>query len=146
MPVTAPAPLRTTFRVAVLGPFEVWREDEALGAASWQRSAQTLLKLLVTSPERRRLREEVIDILWPDASPEGGSSNLRYVLHTLRRALGGADPSPIVSDRTWIGLNGSHSWDIDLARFHELTQRSPGDVAAMEELTELYRGEPLPED
>lgn len=134
------------FRVSVLGSFEVWREDRPLGAAGWQRSAGTLLKLLVTSREQRRLRDEVIDTLWPDATPEGGANNLRYVLSVLRRHLGGGDPSPILADRTWVRLNPVHAWDIDLARFEELAGRAAGDSGVMEELAALYRVEPLIED
>lgn len=134
------------FKVTILGRFEVWREDRPLGAAGWQRSVGTLLKLLATSPEHRRLRDEVIDTLWPDATPEGGANNLRYVLSVLRRSLSGGEPTPILADRTWVTLNPACSWDIDLVRFEELAACAAGDSGAMEELAAIYRGEPFIED
>ncbi len=140
------AQTRSRFRVTVLGPFEVCRDDASLDAGSWQRSVQTLLKLLVTSPERRRLRDEVVDVLWPDATPEAGASNLRYVLSLLRRHLRGGDPSPILADRSWISLNPGYTWAIDLARFEDLTAQGASNRETMDELAALYQGEPLVED
>jgi DNA-binding SARP family transcriptional activator len=131
------------YTVLVLGPFGVSRDGIALDTATWQRRSQTLLKLLVASDSGRRLRDEVIDLLWPEAEPEAGGRNLRSVLHVLRRDLGGGDPSPISSEREWISLNPRYEWEIDLQRFEQL---AAGDPQSLEEAMGLYRGEPLLED
>jgi len=134
------------YTVLVLGPFGVSRDGIALDTATWQRRSQILLKLLATSESGRRLRDEVIDLLWPEAEPEAGGRNLRYVLHMLRRDLGGGDPSPILSEREWISLNPRYEWEIDLQRFEHLASGAASDPQSLEEAMILYRGEPLLED
>jgi DNA-binding SARP family transcriptional activator len=144
--VSEPSAATARYTVRVLGPFGVSRDGEALDTGSWPRRSQTLLKLLVTADQSRRLRDEVVDILWPDSGPEAGASNLRYVLHALRRDLGGGDPPPIDLDREWVGLSGRYAWEIDLRRFEELAGQADGSAETIEEAMVLYRGEPLVED
>ena len=57
------------FRVSVLGPFALERDGEPVDTSRWQRRVATLFKLLATSPGHRRSRDEIVDILWPDAPP-----------------------------------------------------------------------------
>jgi predicted ATPase len=102
----------------------------------------SLLISLVTSLGRRRSRDEIIDAMWPEANPQAGASNLRYIMHLLRRNLGGGDPSPVLSERSWIALNPAYRWDVDLERFEELIA-SGQDIACLQEAAELRRGEPL---
>jgi DNA-binding SARP family transcriptional activator len=132
------------FQILLLGPFALYRRGELVDAPSWQRSALTLLKLLATAFEQRRLRDELIDVLWPDALPETGANNLRYVLSVLRRNLGGGDPAPVVSERGWIALNPAYCWDIDLVRFEELLNADGREP--LEQAVRLYRGEPLADE
>lgn len=132
------------FDVLVVGPFALYRDGTPIDAAGWQRKVRSLFRILVTSPERRRSRDELVDMLWPEAGPDAGSRNLRVVLHMLRRGLGAADPPAILSEWGWISLNPAHEWDIDLERFVELAERD--DIADLEEAAGYYRGEPLAED
>jgi DNA-binding SARP family transcriptional activator len=134
------------FDVLVLGPFAVFRDAEALETSGWQRKVHALFRMLVTSPERRRSRDELVDILWPDAQYEAGARNLRVVLYMLRRGLGGCEPSPVLSEQGWIGLSPAHEWDIDLARFETLAAQAGDDIEKLETAAGFYRGEPLVED
>ncbi len=55
-------------RIAMLGRFMVIRGEHKLTRSDWDRQkAATLLQRLAL--ERRLLRDQVIDFLWPDASP-----------------------------------------------------------------------------
>ena len=73
-------------QIAMLGRFMVIRGEHKLTRSDWDRQkAATLLQRLAL--ERRLLRDQVIDFLWPDASPESGANNLYQTLHTLRRFL-----------------------------------------------------------
>lgn len=90
MPIAAaqsgsgPAPLR----IQLLGGFRVGRENGAPVAARWRRTTgRTLVKLLAVAPERVRHREEVMDVMWPEADPATGLRNLRVALHAARHAL-----------------------------------------------------------
>jgi len=136
----------TRFRVRLLGPFQVWREDVPLDVERWPRRSRSLLTLLVTAPDRRRLRDEVIDLLWPDADPAAGASNLRGAVHLLRRGLGDLEPSPILVERGWISLTAASTWDVDLDRFDAPLHASPQDAEALHEALSLVGGEVLPED
>jgi DNA-binding SARP family transcriptional activator len=134
------------FDVLVLGPFVLYRDGRSIDATCWQRKVQSLFRILVTSSDYRRSREELVDLLWPEAAPDAGGRNLRVVLHMLRRGLGGGEPSPVVSEAGWIALNSAHEWDVDLTRFAELSIKAPETIAALEEVAGYYRGEPLVED
>jgi len=139
-------PTLSSFRVLVLGPFTLERDGVAIDTSKWQRRVGSLFKLLATAPDRRRLRDEVIDVLWPDSAPEAGAGNLRIVAHRLRLALGGGEPLPVLSEHGWITLNPAYSWEVDLHQFEEMARPAGDDVAALEKTVALYRGEPLLEE
>jgi DNA-binding SARP family transcriptional activator/class 3 adenylate cyclase len=132
------------FQVRVLGSFELVRDGTAIDTRGWQPRVRSLFLLVATAPGRRRWRDEVIDLLWPDATPDSGSGNLRYTLHMLRRALGNLDPKPVALEQGWIVLNAAYRWGLDLERFEELAS-AHDDVDALEQAVSLYRGEPLTE-
>ena len=133
------------YRALVLGPFALKRDGALVDTSGWQRRIVTLFKLLVTAPDRQRLRDDLIDILWPDASPETGAGNLRMLIHRLRLALGG-DPSPILLEHAWVMLNPAYIWELDLEDLEALAGDPKVDVAALEQAAALDRGEPLVED
>lgn len=112
----------------------------------WPRRAGTLIRLLATTPERRRLRDEVEELLWPETTPEAAASNLRSLLHRVRRSFGPELPPPFVLARGWILLNPACAWEIDLDRFEDLAHCAGEDVALLQEAADLARAEPLPED
>jgi DNA-binding SARP family transcriptional activator/class 3 adenylate cyclase len=132
------------FAVKVLGGFSLTQHGTELPTGSWQPRARTLFTLIATAPRLRRSRDELIDVLWPDAMPDAGASNLRYTVHLLRRAFGNVEPSPLLTQGGWIELNPAYRWDVDLQRFEALASRSD-DPQAMEDAISLYGGEPLPE-
>jgi DNA-binding SARP family transcriptional activator/tetratricopeptide (TPR) repeat protein len=147
-PLRRVTPIRR-FHILVLGPMAVSVNENELDAVKLPRRGGALLRLLATVPDHKRLREEVVDIFWPEASPEAGASNLRSTLQILRQWLGGGEPPPILSERGWVGLNPEFGWQIDLEQFDRLTQ-----LAAKRDLTKdeletaaaLHRGDPLAED
>jgi DNA-binding SARP family transcriptional activator/class 3 adenylate cyclase len=135
-----------TYRVRLLGPFAVVRGDGALDTSRWRRQVGSLFRLLAVTPGKRRMREEVIELFWPDASTEAGAGNLRLLAYRLRQAFGNPDPRPVTSEGDWIALNPAYEWEVDLDRFEELTARGGDDVARLEEAASLVQGEPLLED
>jgi len=135
-----------SFRVQLLGPFALERDDVAIEVGRWQPRVVTLFKLLATAHRYRRSRDEITDLLWPEAAPETGAGNVRLLVHRLRLALGGGDPSPVLSEHGWITLNPAYVWEVDLAQFEKLAAGSGKDIPALVEAAKLYRGEPLTED
>lgn len=137
---------RSHFDVLVLGPCALYRDGAAVDVGGWQRKVQILFRMLATTPDHRRSRDEVADILWPESTSDAGARNLRVVLHMLRRGLGSGEPSPVISEWGWIAFNPAHEWDIDLNRFERLTSQAGDDIVLLEEAAGFYRGEPLVED
>ncbi len=59
-------------RINVLGRFEVIRGEQILTANDWsRRKAATLLQLVAL--KHRLIKDQVIEILWPDTLPESGT-------------------------------------------------------------------------
>lgn len=88
MPGPAGAPGAPQLSLHLLGGFAAVRDDGVEIPRRWRRStAQTLVKLLAVAPELRRHREEVMDLLWPDAPMDAAVRNLRVTLHAARHAL-----------------------------------------------------------
>lgn len=134
------------FDVLLLGPFSLFRDGRPLDTSAWQRKVHSLFRLLLTATDRRRSRDDLVAILWPDTNGEAGSRNLRVVLHMLRKALGAGDIPTILSEWGWVALNPAHEWDCDLDRFEELAASSEQSIAGLEHAAGFYRGEPLADD
>ena len=82
----------TEVRIHLLGGFEVFVDDERVTDDAWpSRRAAELVQLLAVSTGHRRLRDQVIETLWPHLDPEAGGANLRKAAHHARRALGHVD-------------------------------------------------------
>lgn len=79
-------------KVFLLGAFRLerrhepeWQEDTAPG---WQyRSIRALLAYLLTSPGRRRGRDQIMDALWPNLDIENAANRLNSTVHQLRQLL-----------------------------------------------------------
>ncbi|CAN5518009.1 BTAD domain-containing putative transcriptional regulator [soil metagenome] len=79
-------PERLTARL--LGVTEIWVGSRALGAEIWpRRTARALLILLLSTPGHQLRRDEVLETLWPELSPDAALNELYKALHALRRVL-----------------------------------------------------------
>src|SRR5215211_4114730 len=79
-------------RVELLGHFRVTVDGRAVSAGDWRRSRSVaLVKLLALAPGHRLHREQAMDALWPELSPEAAAGNLRKAVHYARRAIGDRD-------------------------------------------------------
>ena len=88
----APAPASSLLRVRTLGGFTVWRGTDAVPADGWsQRKVALLFKCLLSAPGHALHREQLLDLLWPDADRDSGPKLLRQTLYRLRRLLGRPD-------------------------------------------------------
>ena len=79
-------------KVFLLGRFRLERQSEqgwqADTAPGWQhRSIRVLLAYLLTSPGRRRGRDQVMDALWPNLDIENAANRLNGTVHQLRQLL-----------------------------------------------------------
>ena len=130
--------------VAVLGPFEAWLGDRALGHFR-TKSVQALLVYLLVEGGTP-LREWLTELIWPGLPPDAGRKNLRQTLYELRQlvpdvgAQEGSDPVPLVlADRQRIQLNPAAAVDLDLTAFEQ--QVGQGGPEAWAGAVALYRGD-----
>ena len=143
-----------TVRITLLGGFNVFRGDDALPATAWRHrnSGKTLLKVLGVQPDRRLHREQVCDLLWPEADLDSASAQLRKAIHTVRHAL---EPGlQARAESSYLTLSGqilclhpdNVSIDVDEFRRQASDALASDDEAALETAVAAYGGELLPED
>lgn len=91
--------LAIPWRISLLGGLRAERGDNTLTRFRSQKFA-ALLAYLALFPRRVHTREELADLLWPDADVESARGNLRTALASLRRDLEPEDvPSGAVLDK-----------------------------------------------
>jgi DNA-binding SARP family transcriptional activator len=77
--------------VRLLGRFEVRLHGKAI--ERWpSRKARLLLAYLTIERGRTVPKDILVDLFWPDVSPERGSNNLSIAVHQLRSTLSAVDP------------------------------------------------------
>lgn len=144
---------RTSIRIFLLGRFEVVRGEQILPAAVWsRRKAATLLQRLAL--ERRLLKDQAIEALWPETDPAAGANNLYRTLHSLRQTLDaqlgtGVSAEIVGFDDGVLALDES-VW-VDAEAFTGLSGLDPDApperrVDQFERALELYQGELLPDE
>ena len=119
---------------------------------SWGRtSARRLLKVLITQPRHRLLKDQAVELVWPTITAHRGT--LRSTIHALRQVLvtaGGDSMWELLDTRgEMIGLRpGAPIW-IDADAFDAQIVRARGDpdpLPLLREANALYVGEYLPDD
>jgi DNA-binding SARP family transcriptional activator len=74
--------------IELLGTFRVRVGDEVMAAEVWRRrKVRSLVKLLALAPGYRLHREQVMELLWPDADPQAALNSLHQTLYLARRIL-----------------------------------------------------------
>ena len=102
--------------VQLLGGFEVHVDGQQVDPSRWPgRRAADLVQLLALADDHRMLREQVIDALWPQLTPEAGAANLRKAAHHARRAL--ADPESVTLHRGAVALFPARTLTTDVIAF-----------------------------
>lgn len=75
-------------RAHLLGSVRLSVGDRSVPDSVWsRRAARSLLLLLLVTPGHRLPRDRVLELLWPNASPDSADQSLRTAVHLLRRVL-----------------------------------------------------------
>jgi DNA-binding SARP family transcriptional activator len=135
-----------TCAIRLLGGFGVEVNGRQVPSGAWRhRRAADLIKLLALAPEHRLHRDQVMDTLWPDLSPESAGANLRKAIHFLRRALGTTDP--VVIEGGFVALCPDWPVSTDVDAFESAAKDAlQAGARACAEAAALYGGELLPGD
>lgn len=138
LPPTATSLRAAFWRIELLGQVRAVSGDAVITQFG-SRKVVALLARLVLFPRRAHSREELVDLLWPDADLDTGRNRLRQALSTLRRLLeppGGGEF--ILADRQSLRLQPG-SYRCDVSEFEAEVQARHHSAARA-----LYRGELLP--
>ena len=111
-----------------------------------------LFAFLAYHAQRPHLREQLTEMLWPDAEPEAGRNRLKQTLSTLRRQLeppGTPDNSILAADRVHVRLTpaafSTDAHDFETALRNAARADTPeAKSAALLRAVETYTGELLP--
>jgi DNA-binding SARP family transcriptional activator len=132
-------------RIRLLGGLDLRRDEVALPPLGSAR-AESLLAFLLLHQEAPQPRQHLAFLLWPDSSEGQARTNLRHLLHVLRRALSQPDRFLEVTPRTLRWRPDAPCW-LDVAAFDAAVARSErepgGSEAALSEAVELYAGDLL---
>lgn len=116
--IAAPSPL-APLRVISLGRFAVERDGAALPPCN-ARKAITIFRYLLTRRYHTAAKEELMELLWPEAAPERAAHNLQMAISALRRFLDTGTPSYIVWDAGSYRLHADATIDDDSGAFSRL--------------------------
>jgi DNA-binding SARP family transcriptional activator len=132
--------------IRLFGDLDLRYGDRLLSPLASAR-AETLLAYLVLHRDAPQSRQRLAFVLWPDSSEAQARTNLRHLLHDLRRALPDADRFLDVSARTLRWRMDAPYW-LDVAAFEDALGRAQDDatdrgMAALQEAVATYVGDLL---
>jgi DNA-binding SARP family transcriptional activator/predicted ATPase len=137
-------------RIELLGSFRITQEEHPIASLNTKR-LQSLLAFLVLHCDAPQSREHLAFLLWPESSESQARTNLRQLLHHLRRALP-TDCSLLVADNQTVQWRRDPACVIDVIELEAAVARAAeaekkGDLSAMraalEEAARLYQDDLL---
>ncbi|MFP5317583.1 MAG: ATP-binding protein [Acidimicrobiia bacterium] len=134
-------------RVCLLGGLSVSVDGSIVEASAWRsRRATQLVALLALAPRRRLATEHVMDVLWPELSPEAARANLHKTATLARQALGSKES--VVLRGEAVALWPAAEVDVDVMALEAAAQAAlaSDDPAACAAVARELRAEVLPEE
>ncbi|MGC4046788.1 MAG: tetratricopeptide repeat protein [Armatimonas sp.] len=102
-----------------------------------------LLAYLATHTSRQHTREELCDLLWPEADLEVGRTNLRTALTSLRRQFG--EELIVTQGYTHVQLNTAlFTTDVDTFKTELVQAKKTQDIGQYQQALTLYSGPFIP--
>ena len=133
------------WRIQLLGALRAEMGDLKVTRFATSRVA-VLLARLALHPRRAHSREELCDLLWPDADLGAARLSLRVAIASLRRQL---EPPPLIhgsvllADRSFVGLN-LVAFRCDVADFEAALTAAGDGPETLARAAALYGGDLLP--
>ncbi len=144
-------------RAHLLGTTRIAVGDRVIPDGAWpRRTARSLLLLLLVTPGHRLPRDRVLDLLWPEASPDSALNAFYLALSALRRVLEpglttGRDSAYVEVGADQVRLRDQPAPWVDADAFETGLARAraslePDRAAAFATAVELYGGSLLPDE
>lgn len=125
-------------RLTLFGHFSMTLGGRTLTQFSYDKVKALWVYLLLNGQAVNRAG--LAEMLWPDQGLSSGRTNLRHALHCLRQSLGDEAERALSVSRQSIALHCGDHWQLDVRRLEALLQ-GPVDIAIVDELLSLYRGD-----
>ena len=125
-------------RLTLFGHFSMTLGGTTLTQFSYDKVKALCVYLLLNGQAVNRAG--LAEMLWPDQGLSSGRTNLRHALHCLRQSLGDEADRALSVSRQSIELHCGDHWQLDVRRLEALLQ-GPIDIAIVDELLSLYRGD-----
>ena len=148
-------PARTVLSARLLGGCWVTIDHRPVPLANSRRT-RALLAFLVDRPSRPVPRDLLMEVFWPDSSPDAARNSLHVAMHGLRKALAQAWDGPVIECRgdTYRLSDAVEVWSdaAELERRSELGASAAADgrvddaIAEYETGLALYGGEFMADD
>lgn len=135
-------------RVNLLGEFSLFHAEQRVTSVKTPR-LQSLLAYLLLHRGSQLSRLHVASLYWPDSNEAQARTNLRQLLHFLRRSLPDAERFLQVETNS-IMWKSDNSLLLDVALFEDLllqagdTEASTAKLTKLIQAVDLYKGELLP--
>ncbi len=130
----------TAWTLKIFGGFRLSSRD-GTEVTSLGRRDRALLAYLALCPSRRVARDKLATLLWSERQDEQARHSLAQCTTVIRKALGDADKSVILSDADTVGLDVT-AFDVDALAFEKLF--SDGGRDALKQAAKVYTGDLLP--
>jgi len=137
-------------RIELFGQLRITWGEDLLTTVNTNRM-RSLLAFLVFHAGAPQSREHLAYMLWPESSEAQARTNLRQLLHNLRRALP-VDCSLLVTDNHTVYWKADKSCVVDVMEFEAAVQTAAGlkDIGAvvreaLEQAARLYQDDLLPD-
>ncbi len=144
---------KQSVEISLLGRFQVRVGETLLGSDDIEgRKAPALLKLLALDRNHQLVRDQAMDLLWPDLDSESAAAQLYKALHQLRKAFGRQRASKsgewIVTDKNLVSLSPPDGVTTDISGFEQAAREAltSKQVNALERAAVLYTGDLLAMD
>ena len=145
VPSASPDPPALT--IQLLGTFQVSIGEKPVPAPAWKLTrARSLVKLLALAPGHQLSREQLLERLWPDFTPEAALNNLYSTLNAARQALAPHVPLRLRGGSLALDAAGPVRVDVTLVAAAAERARRTGEESDYQAALTLYGGELLPED
>ena len=147
--------------IQTLGEFKARRDGQSITDKEWKsQKNKNLFKILVTHHGHPVSKDQIMEWLWHNSTPDSAGRNLRVAVSQVRKALEpelskGADSQYIHTTESGYILNLGTDLDIDLIRFEALCTQlldmligedSLKAIEEAEEIKALYQGPYLESD
>ncbi|MGM0414717.1 MAG: AfsR/SARP family transcriptional regulator [Bacillota bacterium] len=134
-----------------LGPFYLEYQGKIVDGSNWiSKRALYLLMYLLMAKDRKIAAEELVDIFWEESDLEDGKNKLYNTVYLLRRSLAkdGIPKDIVKSVSGGYSINNGYQiwtdWDYFEQVTKQLLHQDDLEVAELEHLFQLYRGDFFP--